>query len=217
MLTAHGIHPAKQQTDGHEVPIGELFRDIHNVRVRGLKKRCEISHRDRRNEVVTGDTSHLARVLITYIDCRQSGPCALDADGSMVEVYPSSENHDFARHFLPQLTRSKFGIKELLNQTGFGSPLKNIRRVAKRAQHGMCDGLRYRQALDTLSTPLRGYRSTRYSPHFLGVVLEECAIEAFSKAIHEELLERGFRRRRTQLGSPVAQTQSKGLHGAHIF
>ena len=135
------------------------------------------------------------RVLVPHSNRGYPEALALDPDHSMPEMNPTPELSHSARHLLPHLAGSQFGIEESLYQAGFGSLLGSV-RAAKRTRHGMCECLGDGQSLDALRAPLCRDFTAGYPPYLLRVVLEEGSIESIAKTIYEKILQSSLRSNR---------------------
>src|SRR3989304_271824 len=74
-----------------------------------------------------------------------------------------------------------------------------------RPEERVADGDRERQALDALRRPLRANLRARDAPHFLGVRLEENAVELLAEAVGHPLFKRVLTRIREDLRGQIAQ------------
>ena len=66
---------------------------------------------------------------------------------------------------------------------------RSTRRTANRPRNRVSNRLGDRQSLDSLRSPLGGNLLARDTPHLLGIVLEERAVQAVAKSIDEKIFE----------------------------
>lgn len=185
-----GQHPVDQQTDGDEVAIGEVERDLAHI-IGDLLAHApdQLADRHGGNDVVAVDVDVLPGGEIADVHRADFAVLQIEAAHLVAEVDFSASCLHHPGDGFPHLTGAEFRVQELLDQRGIRFFLAHIvialEQFAKRVEYGFADV----QALDALRAPFGADFLAGHAPDLFRVVLEKSQIELAAEAVDEEVFQ----------------------------